>query len=339
MFSIELIIVLILVSASVFVNGWTDAPNAIATVVSTKVLRPRIAVIMAAILNLAGVLFMGLAVALTIKNIIDLPQDPGKAMITLAAAQLAIVIWAVSAWLYGIPTSESHALIAGLTGAGIAINNSFAGINLDSWIKVIQGLGISSVVGFAAGFLIVKLIVIIFKRVHRRFANVFFSYAQIVSAGAMAFSHGAQDGQKFAGVFLLALSVPKIVTTNDISSHSPIILGILVLCSIIMAIGTSVGGYRIIKSVGMDMVKLEKHQGFAADLAASLCLLISTKFGIPMSTTHTKTTAIMGVGAGKGINSVNWGIVSDMFIAWGLTFPVCGILGYLSVKLFLLFFN
>lgn len=330
--TIGLVFVLVLVSASVFVNGWTDAPNAIATVVSTRVLKPGRAVLMAAVLNLAGVIFMGLAVATTIKNIIILPADPVHALITLAAAQLAIIIWAVGAWMFGIPTSESHALVAGLTGAGVAINNSFEGVNPASWIKVFEGLGISAVFGFLAGLFAAKLVVVLFKRASRGRANSFFDGGQIFSAGAMAFSHGAQDGQKFAGVFLLALSVGNVIPGGEFSLRSPAVFYVLIFCSLLMALGTSLGGYKIIKSVGMDMVKLEKYQGFAADLAASACLLVSTKFGIPLSTTQTKTTAIMGVGAARGLSRVKWKVVLEMFTAWALTFPVCGLLGFLSVK-------
>ncbi len=331
---------MVLVLASVFVNGWTDAPNAIATVVSTRVMSPRAAVAMAAVFNFLGVLLMGTAVANTICSIIKIV--PGKeALAVVGAAQLSIVLWAVTAWRFGIPTSESHALIAGLTGAGLASSRAdivgIDSVNWSAWGKVFQGLGISSVLGFATGFLFAWLVVLIFRRVSRGTANSFFSKAQILSAAAMAFSHGTQDGQKFMGVFALALALGGVLPF-DASGAIFIPLWVMVLCSIIMAVGTSVGGYRIIKTMGMDMVKLEKYQGFSAEVAASVCLLGSTVFGIPVSTTHTKTTAIMGVGLQKGMRGVKWDIVIEMFAAWILTFPVCMIIGFLMTKLFLAVF-
>jgi inorganic phosphate transporter, PiT family len=335
-----LVVVLFLVLCSVFVNGWTDAPNAIATVVSTRVMSPRAAIAMAAVFNLLGVLLMGTAVANTIGSIIKLV--PGKeALAIVGSAQLAIVIWAVSAWRFGIPTSESHALVAGLTGAGMAASTSrfvsFESVNWDAWGKVLQGLVISSVLGFALGFLSAVIVVTIFKPVKRNVANWFFSKAQMVSAAAMAFSHGTQDGQKFMGVFALALTLAGVLGPGAAGGLS-IPLWVMILCSLVMALGTSVGGYRIIKAMGMDMVKLEKYQGFSAEVAASACILFSTVFGIPVSTTHTKTTAIMGVGAQRGLKHLNWGIVSEMVIAWVLTFPVCTILGFIFTKIFIALF-
>ena len=338
--SIAFIIIIILVMAVVFVNGWTDAPNAIATAVSTRVMRPRAAIIMAVILNFLGALVMtsvNAQVAETISKMVVFDSvNTSEPLIALAAALFAIVAWATAAWYFGIPTSESHALIAGITGAAMAFGG-LAGVNMDEWKKVIFGLLISTVMGFILGYLLVKLIEIIFKKVQRTLCNRIFGKGQIVAAGAMAFLHGAQDGQKFMGVFMLALFLNGAVSKT--ASGSFIIpFWVIALCSIVMGIGTSVGGWRIIKSVGMDMVKLQKHQGFAADVAAAICLLFSTLFGLPVSTTHTKTTAIVGVGAAKRVTSVDWKIVKDMVLAWVLTFPGCGIIGYAMAKLFLLIF-
>ncbi|NSW91934.1 MAG: inorganic phosphate transporter [Firmicutes bacterium] len=333
--TIGLVFVFILVGASIFVNGWTDAPNAIATVVSTRVLRPRISVVLASIMNFLGVWLMGTAVANTIGSIIRL--SPGnEALVTLGAAQLSIVIWSVTAWRFGIPTSESHALIAGLTGAGIA-SVGIGQVSGEAWTKVLQGLLISSVIGLMAGFAVAKAVVFLFRNTSRAKSNIFFSYAQVISAAAMAFSHGAQDGQKFMGVLAAAL-IYSGFTSNTINNGITIPVWVMFLCSIIMSAGTSIGGYRIIKKMGMDMVKLEKYQGFAADAAASICLLISTVFGLPASTTHTKNAAIMGVGLAKRFSSVNWLVVKDMVAAWILTFPICGLIAYMVAKLFLLIF-
>ncbi|MEG0693597.1 MAG: inorganic phosphate transporter [Oscillospiraceae bacterium] len=333
-----LLITVILTLSVIMVNGWTDAPNAIATCVSTRSMGPKAAILMAAFFNFLGVLVMTMfnaTVAMTIYNMVDFGGDPHEALVALCAALFAIVTWATAAWKFGIPTSESHALIAGISGAAIALHGGFAGINGDEWIKVIYGLLLSTVLGFAMGYLCSKLTGMICKNIDRRKTTKFFKGGQISAAGAMAFMHGAQDGQKFMGVFLLGVFLAK--GQGDVTSFT-IPLWLMVLCSAVMALGTSIGGYRIIKAVGMDMVKLEKHQGFSADLAAASCLLLSSLIGIPVSTTHTKTTAIMGVGAAKRLSCVNWGVVKEMVLTWFLTFPGCGLIGYLMAMLFMRIF-
>ena len=322
----------------ILVNGWTDAPNAIATCVSTRAMTPRNAIIMAAIFNFLGVFVMtaiSSQVATTIYKMVNFQSHgTNDAMIALCAALFAIVLWATAAWYFGIPTSESHALIAGISGAAIALYNGVDGINGQEWIKVIYGLVLSTFLGFFLGFACVKLVELIFKRANRKKVSPVFNSAQIGSAAAMAFMHGAQDGQKFMGVFLMGAFLAQ----GQQGTNFDIPLWLMILCSVVMGVGTSIGGYRIIKSVGMDMVKLEKYQGFSADLAASICLLISSLFGIPVSTTHTKTTAIMGVGAAKRLSSVNWSVVKNMVLTWVLTFPGCGIIGFIMAKLFMYWF-
>jgi inorganic phosphate transporter, PiT family len=329
-----LMITVILTLGVIFVNGWTDAPNAIATCVATRAMPPRAAVMMAAVFNLLGTFVLTLInskVAMTIKNMVNFNGNTHEAMVALCAALFAIIIWAVAAWYFGIPTSESHALIAGLSGAAIALHNGFGGINGGEWIKVIYGLALSTVLGFATGFLISKLVVLICHRMDRRKTAGFFKGAQIFGGAAMAFMHGAQDGQKFMGVLILGVFLAN---GSDSTGIVALPIWMMVLCSVVMAVGTSIGGYKIIKAVGMDMVKLETYQGFAADMAAASCLLLSSLFGIPVSTTHTKTTAVMGVGAAKRLSCVNYGLVNDMVLTWVLTFPGCGLIAYLMVKLF-----
>jgi PiT family inorganic phosphate transporter len=319
-----LIFAVILVCGSIFVNGWTDAPNAIATVVSTRVLSPRAAIMMGALFNFFGVFFTGTAVALTTASIVSI--DSGSAgLITLASAQLAIVIWSVSAWRFGIPTSESHALIAGLMGAGMSLNGLSA-FNWTSIEKVFIGIVLSTVVGLFAGYGVTKLIGFLFKKVKRNNANKFFARGQIVSAMLMAYTHGAQDGQKFMGVMFLALVVGGVYPSFGATTTIPI--WIMLLTSALMAFGTSIGGYRIIKAMGLDMVRLEKYQGFSAEMVASISMLLATAYGIPLSTTNAKVSAMMGAGASKGLNKVDWGIAKDMVSAWILTFPGCMILGF-----------
>lgn len=328
---------IILTLAVIMVNGWTDAPNAIATCVSTRSMSVQAAVFMAAIFNFLGLFLMTMInskVAQTIYNMVNF-GGTNDALIALCASLFAIVIWATAAWWFGIPTSESHALIAGITGAAIALHNGFSGINGSEWAKVLYGLVFSTFLGFAMGGIIVRITELIFRPMSRSRANVFFKNAQIVGGAAMSFMHGAQDGQKFMGVFMLVIFLAD--GRADVSTFQ-IPVWMILLCSAIMGLGTSIGGYRIIKSVGMDMCKLEKYQGFSADMAAASCLFISSMTGIPVSTTHTKTAAIMGVGAAKRLSSVNWGIVSEMVMTWILTFPGCGLIGFLMVKLFMAIF-
>ncbi|MGE5615218.1 MAG: anion permease, partial [Bacillota bacterium] len=224
---------------------------------------------------------------------------------------------------------------AGVSGAAIALQKGISGINFDEWVKVIYGLGLSLFLGLISGWLVVKTTEKIFRRIDRSKANTAFGYAQIASAAGMAFMHGAQDGQKFMAVFMLGMFLAQ----GQVGAGGFVIpIWLIVLCSVVMALGTSIGGMRIIKSVGMDMVKLEKYQGFSADLAGVLCLFTASVLGLPVSTTHTKTTAIMGVGAAKRISSVNWSVVKEMLLAWVLTFPGCGVIGFLMALLFIRIF-
>ena len=320
----------------IFVNGWTDAPNAIATCIGTRSMGVRSAILTSAVFNFLGVLIMthiNSSVASTISNMVDFGTNTHEALIALCAALFSIVVYSVVAARFGIPTSESHSLIAGLSGAAIAMHNGVDGINMQEWIKVIYGLVLSLALGFAIGWIFCKLITIICANTDRRKANNFFQGAQIFGAAAMSFMHGAQDGQKFIGVLFLGVAF-----CNGQNSVSGMIIPVwlMLLCSATMGLGTSVGGEKIIKSVGMDMVKLEKYQGFAADLSAAFCLLISSVFGIPGSTTHTKTSAIMGVGAVKRITAINFGVVKDMMLTWVFTFPGCGLISFVMAKLFMM---
>ncbi len=322
----------------IFVNGWTDAPNAIATCVTTRCMRVRPAIIMSACLNFMGVLIMthlNASVASTISNMVDFGGNTDAAMVALCAALFSIVVYSVAASVFGIPTSESHSLIAGLTGAAIAIQGGLAGVNGDEWIKVIYGLVMSLLFGFGMGWIVCKAVTIVCAGLDRRRADGFFRYAQIFGAGAMSFMHGAQDGQKFIGVLFLGMAF-----CNGQSSVAGVVIPVwlMLLCSATMGIGTSVGGEPIIKSVGMDMVKLEKYQGFSADLASSLCLLLMTALGIPVSTTHTKTSSIMGVGAVRRLSAINFGVVKDMMLTWVFTFPGCGLISFFMAKLFMFLF-
>lgn len=333
-----LLISVVLTLGVILVNGWTDAPNAIATCVVTRCMSARAAITMAAVFNFLGVFVMtkiNATVAEKITKMVDFGDNSHEAIVAISAAMFAIVVWATLAWAFGIPTSESHALIAGLTGSAIALHGSLDGVNGGEWMSVLYGIVISVVLGFGLGWLVCKLVTLLFRNVERRKTEAGFRRAQIVGAAGMSFMHGAQDGQKFMGVIMLCLflangqSVPEAIAPPE---------WMMLLCSLIMGLGTAIGGKKIIKSVGMDMVKLEKYQGFSADIAASLSLLFCSVFGLPVSTTHAKTTAIMGVGAVKRLSAINFSVVKEMALTWVLTFPGCGLVGFLMTKLFMLIF-
>ena len=274
----------------IFVNGWTDAPNAIATCVTTRCMRVRSAVIMAAIFNFLGVFIMtqlNASVASTISNMVDFGGDTNAALIALCAALFSIVVYSVGASLLGIPTSESHSLIAGLSGAAIAIQGGIGGINMGEWVKVLYGLVASLLFGFAIGWLVCKVVTLICAGMDRRRTNGFFTYAQIVGAAAMSFMHGAQDGQKFIGVLFLGMAF---------CNGQPSVVGVMIP------------------------------------------VWLMTVLGIPVSTTHTKTSAIMGVGAVRRISAINFGVVRDMMLTWVFTFPGCGLISFVMAKLFMVVF-
>ena len=322
----------------ILVNGWTDAPNAIATCVVTRCMSARAAIVMAAIFNFLGVYVMTMLspkVAETITKMVNFGANPGQAVIALSAAMFAIVTWATVAFLFGIPTSESHALIAGLSGSAIALHGSFAGVNGGEWVKVLYGIVISVTLGFGLGWIVCKLVTLLFRNIERKKTEPVFKYAQIAGAAYSAFMHGAQDGQKFMGIIILCLFMSQ---GQPIPENMEPATWIMVLCAVIMGLGTAIGGKKIIKSVGMDMVKLEKYQGFSADLAASSTLLLCSLLSLPVSTTHAKTTAIMGVGAVKNVKAINFGVVKEMCLTWVLTFPGCGLIGFLMTKLFIAIF-
>jgi PiT family inorganic phosphate transporter len=322
--SFLLIAALVLVLVAEFVNGWTDAPNAIATVVSTRVLSPSLAVLMAAVLNIVGTLVTGTAVASTIGTGIVRPE-----VITLPvviAAMLTIVIWSTVAWSYGIPTSESHELVAGLAGAGLATAGPSV-LLWEGWRKVLIGLGFSTILGFFGGMIVMTGLYWILRRTSRSSIRGAFSRLQIVSAAFMAFSHGSNDGQKFMGVFTLALVL------GGKMAHFAVPVWVMLLCGTVMGIGTALGGWRIMRTVGFKITKLEPVQGFAAESSGSFAILLASRFGIPLSTTHCIGTSIMGVGATQRFSAVRWGIARNIVMAWIITFPACGALGWIIASL------
>ncbi len=329
-----LLLIIALALGATAVNGATDAPNAIATVVGTRSMKPTPAIVMAAICNFVGLVFITIvstAVADTIFTMVDFGGDNHAALIALAAAMVAIIVWGVAAWAFGIPTSQSHSLIAGITGAAIALQGSFAGVNPEQWVKVIYGLVVSTGLGFGAGWLFARIIRVTCSRLDRRKADRFFRRAQIVAGAGVAVLHGAQDGQKFLSLCMLAIMLGVYGTPE--MHNFPVWLVILV--SLVISLGTALGGRKIIKSVGMNMVKLEPYQGFCACLSGCLCIALATFTGMPVSTTHTNSTAVMGVGTERRLRAVRWNLAGNMVLTWVLTFPGCGLLAYAFTRLFL----
>lgn len=317
-------IVLMLVLFAEFVNGWVDAPNAIATVVSTRALSLRAAIIVATIFNMTGA-FFGIAVASTIGE--GIVKTESLTLLTLCAAMIAVIAWSLLAWKYGIPTSETHALVASLTGAAIAIGGPSV-IQWAGWNKILIGLVFSTFLGTVGGWSLTKVIRLLFADGSPEKCRKNFSRLQILSSIFMAFSHGSNDGQKFIGTFTLTLLIGGMI------DHFAVPYWVIILCSFMMGLGTSIGGLRIIRTLGIKLVKLESYQGFAAETAAASTISLASYLGVPLSTTHTISTAIVGVGLANRLKTVRFRIFGRIATAWLLTFPICGMLAYLLTKLF-----
>jgi len=314
--------ILVLVLAAEFVNGWTDAPNAIATVVSTRVLTPYRALAMATVLNILGTM-SGTAVAATIATGIVRPEV--ITIGTVGSAMVAIILWSTLAWYFGLPTSESHALVSGLAGAGIAVAGPSV-LLWPGWKKVLIGLGFSTLLGFGLALALMLAIYRLFAESPPGLVRRVFGRLQILSAAFMAFSHGSNDGQKFIGVFTLALLLGGVLPEFRVP------LWVILLCGITMGIGTALGGWRIVKTMGLQLTKLEPVNGFAAETSAALAIELASRLGIPLSTTHTINTAIMGVGSIRRLSAVRWGVGMRIVTAWILTFPVCGFIAWAVTK-------
>lgn len=346
------IFLIVLLTALIFeyINGFHDAANAIATVVSTKVLTPRQAIWLAAVFNLIGAL-MGTAVATTIgKGLVDTSV---VTMATIFSALIGAIVWNLITWWLGLPSSSSHALIGGLCGAALAsadgewsvmtwaaVDAKGAAIGL--WPKVVLPMITSPVIGFVGGALLMFLLMMVIHRFTPRVVNGVFGKLQLVSAAFMAHSHGSNDAQKTMGIIALALftgtnsgafeSLPAwahFLYTPTFEVHR----WVMITCAIVMAAGTAAGGWRIIRTMGHKMVKLQPVHGFAAETTAAAIIHFASTLGIPLSTTHAISTSIMGVGAMKRFGAVKWGIVERIIWAWVFTLPVCGLIGFLTEML------
>ncbi|MEC4888759.1 MAG: inorganic phosphate transporter [Nitrospira sp.] len=300
-----------------FSNGWHDCANAVATVVSTRVLSPLAAVVLAGVLNVAGA-FFSTAVAKMIGGGIVFPEAITSAVV--AAALAGAILWNLVTLLLGLPTSSSHALIGGLVGSAVA-HGGWAVVQFKGLQKILEAMVLSPLFGFGIGFLIMVAISWMFFRVHRGVATKTFSRLQLLSASFMAFSHGSNDAQKAMGIITLALVSSGQLATSDVPTW------VIVSCALAMGLGTMVGGWRIMRTLGMRIVKLEPVHGFAAETGAASVLLFTAHFGLPVSTTHTITSSILGVGATKRLSAVRWGVTTKILSAWLFTLPGAGLLG------------
>ncbi len=326
-----LIVFTLLILLLILVNGWTDAPNAIAGCVSTRALSPSRAVLLAAVCNFVGAVGMALlhtGVAKTLFGIADFGSDPHTAVRALCAALFTVVLWGTAAWRFGLPTSESHALISSLTGASLALSMSTDAIRVDEWQAVLWGLFATTLPACLFGFLLDRLLRFLLRNANRRRAIRYFSRAQRFGAAGSALLHGAQDSQKFMGVYLLGLSL--LATDHPVGDKIP--LPLILVCAAVMSLGTLLGGSRIIKKIGCDMTDLDAVSGAVSDAASTLVLTLCSFLGIPASTTHSKASAMLGTGLFRR-GKVDRSIVYQLLAAWGLTFPVCGALGFLLTRL------
>jgi len=325
----ETIIFVVIAIALIFEisNGWNDSANAIATVVSTRVLTPLQAVLLASTMNIAGA-FFSTAVAKTIGKEIVNPND--ITLVVVAAALLAGFVWNGAMTLAGMPVSASHALIGGLMGAAVAHLGSYERLNIEGLVKIFTALLTSPIVGIIFGYLFMKLIMRLFCNKSPGMINKHFGRLQIVSAGFMAFSHGNNDAQKVMGVITLALVSGGYLTSVEVP------FWVVLICALAMGLGTAAGGWRVIRTLGHQMLKLQPVHGFAAETAATSVILGASALGLPVSTTHVITTSIMGVGATKRISAVRWGIAGKILMAWIFTLPMCAIVAWLSYKLLML---
>lgn len=347
------IVALVLNILVIFINGWTDGPNAIATCVTTRALKPKVAVAMAAICNLLGVLAIGAFakylsgfgdVAQTIANLAKWPSSLSidKVMVAISSGLVAIVVWSLGSTKFGFPSSESNELVGGITGAAIAVaalsgeSNWFSYVGWGAWGKVLYGFFGSLILGFILGYGLTKLIELICHKMHKGKTTRFFEKGEIVSAGVMSFVHGIQDGAKFIGVFIMiaAMLVASRGESYDTSSLSGV-WWMYVPVAIVMTAGTCMGGYNIIKTLGHDMASLEKYQAFATDIAATIGLLLATFLGIPVSTGTVKSTAILGGGASKSFRRVHWDVAGKMVGSWILIFPLTAVISFVFVAIFI----
>jgi len=323
-FDTSLLLVIILALLFDFSNGWHDSANAIATVVSTRVLSPLAAVLFAAVLNVFGA-FMSTAVAKMIGTGILDPTLINQTVIN--SALVGAIVWNQITLSLGLPSSSSHALIGGMLGAGI-VHAGFEAIKIGGIIKVLQAMLFSPFFGFLMAFGLMVLLGWLFFRTPRAYASKLFKRLQLLSAGFMAFSHGANDAQKAMGIITLALLSGGHIDEAEVPGW------VILSCALAMGLGTATGGWKIIRTLGMRIAKLEPVHGFAAETGAAVVLMTTAHIGLPVSTTHTITSAVLGVGAVKGFSAVRWGVTTRILYAWILTLPCVALFAGITYLVF-----
>jgi PiT family inorganic phosphate transporter len=303
-----------------FINGFHDSANSIATIVSTKVLSPLAAVVMAAFFNFVAFLIFPLKVATTIgKGVIN----PDVINLTvIAAAIFAAITWNLLTWWYGLPSSSSHTLVGGLIGAAVA-STGWSSVLMAGVVKILIFIVIAPVLGMVMSFFISAIVIFMAKNHTPSGVDKHFRRLQLLSAAAFSLGHGGNDAQKSMGIIWVALIVSGLATKSD-----PIALWIVLSCHAAIALGTLLGGWRIVKTMGQKITKLKPFEGFCAESAGALTLFGATHFGIPVSTTHVITGAIIGAGARKGASAVKWGVTTKIFWAWLLTIPVSAVISF-----------
>ena len=314
-----LIIIITLVLIFDFINGFHDSANSIATIVSTKVLSPIAAVGLAATFNFLAFLIFPLKVATTIGKGVVNPEIISLNLI--AAAVTAAITWNLITWWMGLPSSSSHTLVGGLVGAGIT-GSGFGSVIYSGVIKIGIFIIVAPVLGMIMSFIISVVVLHVVKKQTPSGVDKWFRRLQLLSASAFSLGHGGNDAQKSMGIIWVAL-----IATNQVAKDAPIDLWIVLSCHGAIALGTLFGGWRIVKTMGQKITKLKPFEGFCAETAGALTLFGATHFGIPVSTTHTITGAIIGVGATKRLSAVKWGVTTKIFLAWILTIPVSAIIG------------
>jgi PiT family inorganic phosphate transporter len=323
-FTLMLLAVVALAVVFDYINGFHDTANAIATSVATRALRPQYALLMATAFNFIGA-FAGTAVAKTIGA--GLVDEQTTSQVVVAAALIGAIVWNLLTWWLGLPSSSSHGLIGGLVGATIAAVGA-GSLKLDGIInKVVVPLVTSPLVGFAGAFVLMIALTWIFRNAARRPLGAGFRRLQVFSAGYMAFAHGSNDAQKTMGIITLALFSAGVIPSVDVP------VWVIIIAASAISLGTAIGGWRIMHTMGQRVVHLEPIHGFAAETTAATVLLATAHLGMPVSTTHVISSAIMGVGASRGVRGVRWGVARRILIAWVLTIPAAAIVGALTWEL------
>ncbi|ARJ39271.1 inorganic phosphate transporter [Sporosarcina sp. P21c] len=323
------ILVVIFALAFDFINGFHDTANAIATSVSTRALKPRTAIMLAASMNFIGALtFTGVAKTIT-KDIVD-PFVLENGSLVILAALVSAIIWNLVTWYFGIPSSSSHALIGSIAGSAIAAAG-FGILNYSGFIKIIQALLLSPIIALVGGFLVMTLLRMVLKNRNLFKANRRIRYMQIGTAAIQSFTHGTNDAQKAMGIITMALIAAELQTTDDIQ------LWVRIAAATAMGIGTSIGGYKIIKTVGGKIMKIRPIHGIASDLNSAVIIFGATLLHLPVSTTHVISSSIMGVGSAQRLKGVKWGVAQKIVLTWIITMPISALMAAVVYKIFTLF--